>query len=382
MATDDEFIKYAGQLVQDGVMQYMPLVNFEEAMDADAFKALSDVAGLIPKIGMLAIAETDIFENPLAPVINKTIMEFGAGREKFWFTHGSPNKAWNGKCIPAETITGVSQIDAINFAQYSDLTIKDRDYRLGTRNAGDLGSYVAELTKTLYKTQSSMKFVAWKQLLSNIISGTRSLVSYKQSDINSGLDTITYAPTVQGYAGKVRDMDVEVEEVVIGSKLGAIPVGDVLTMTEEIGDAISDMKYEQSEYSGLAVNNFLRGAPVLVMETKVLNAMDNSLNRAPTNSAIPTRTARDILRGEGAELIEIDSFASLPTNATYAGQRCIATIVDRRALWDINTDPYTVEAQRCIGDRSTRMNLQGMDILTIDRGYPACGFVVDIPSDP
>ena len=255
MATDDEFIKYAGQLVQDGVMQYMPLVNFEEAMDADAFKSLANVAGLIPKIGMLAIAETDIFENPLAPVINKTFMEFGAGREKFWFTHGSPNKAWNGKCIPAETVTGVSQIDAINFAQYSDLTIKDRDYRLGTRNAGDLGSYVAELTKTLYKTQSSMKFTAWKQLLSNIISGTRSLTSYKQSDISTGTDTITYAPTVQGYAGKVRDMNVEVEPVVIGSKIGAIAVGDVLTMTEEISDAIADMKFEQIEYYVLSVNN-------------------------------------------------------------------------------------------------------------------------------
>lgn len=381
MTTDTAFAKYAGQLVKDGVMEYMPLVNFENTMNATAFKAIGNIAGLIPKIGMLAIAETDIFDNPLSAVINKATMEFGAGREKFWFTHGSPNKAWNGKCVPAETVTGVSQVDAINFAMNSDLTVKDNDYKRGTMNASNLGSYVGELTKTLYKTQSAMKFTAWKQLLSNVISGVRSITSYLSSDDPGTGTEITYAPTITGYAGLVRDSQVYVPEVVPGTMITALNVGDTLTITELINDSVSEMKYEQATYSGLGVNNFIRGEPVLVMETKVLNAMDNALNRAPVGSGIPTKTARDIVRRD-ATLIEIDSFASLPTNANYADKRCIATIIDRRALWDINADPYTVEAQRCVGDRSTRLNLQGKDILTIDRGYPACGILAGTTAPP
>lgn len=372
---DDDFKAIAGQLVKDGIREYMPLNGLEDGMDGEKFLELGKIAGLIPKIGLIHIAETSIFENPLTPYLNHLTMEYGSGREKFWFTHGTPNKAWDGKCVPRETVTGVSQVDAINFAWNTEISVKDTDYKLALRSAEELGSFTAEMTKTLYKGLSAGKFTAWKQVLSNVVGGTRNIASTNKSDGTGG--AVTYNPTVTGYAGVIRDFeDLVVPEVEMKKKIPTMVVGDVLSIVEEITDSVSDMVFEQSVYNGLGVNNHLIGKPVLVMEKKVVDAMNNSLRRAPTSSAIPTKTIREILT-EDADLVEIDSFASIPTNVDYEGKRLLATMVDRRALWEINNVPYTAESQRCVTDRSNNINLQGRDMITIDRGYPSCAFLVD-----
>ena len=111
--------------------------------------------------------------------------------------------------------------------------------------------------------------------------------------------------------------------------------------------------------------------PLLIMETRVLNAMDNAWALDGAAKQVPTRTAREYLR-TFAEIVEIPAFAELPTNASYTNKRLGAVLIDRDSLseqiaWD------NVESLRCAEQRMTGYNLGGASALGVYRGNPACG---------
>ena len=131
------------------------------------------------------------------------------------------------------------------------------------------------------------------------------------------------------------------------------------------------MKEEGTAYSKLGINTFCLEDPLLIMETRVLNAMDNAWALDGAAKQVPTRTAREYLR-TFAEIVEIPAFAELPTNASYTNKRLGAVLIDRDSLseqiaWD------NVESLRCAEQRMTGYNLGGASALGVYRGNPACG---------
>ena len=131
------------------------------------------------------------------------------------------------------------------------------------------------------------------------------------------------------------------------------------------------MREEGTAYSKLGMNTFCLDAPLLIMETRVLNAMDNAWALDGAAKQIPTKTAREYLRGF-AEIVEIPAFAELPTNSSYTNKRLGAVLIDRDSLseqiaWD------NVESLRCAEQRMTGYNLGGASALGVYRGNPACG---------
>lgn len=71
--------------------------------------------------------------------------------------------------------------------------------------------------------------------------------------------------------------------------------------------------------------------------------------------------------GRFSEVVEIDSFASLPTNSSYTNKRLGAVLLDRDALIE-KVEYADVESFRCTKERATGYSYQGSSALSIWRG--------------
>jgi hypothetical protein len=375
---DTRFQQYAGQEIAGGIRPNIPLSALEEGMTVEKFLALPAIDGAICKIGYQEFLTAPAFTNPLEEYISKATMEYGAGGETVWTLDGTPNKAYAGRCIPKENVVGVSQIDATNFAVNTEVTIKDMEMRLASLGANEFGSWVASKMAMMAKRVASVKYASWIQKISDVVDGTRSIASTSKSGAVAGGDVVnvTYAPNIIGYAGGIIDTAKVIPDVVPKVAQPIINATDGLDIIYQVEQAIDDMNFESTEYNPMGVNNFLTSRPILVMEAKVVGAIDRGLKAQPaTNGNIVLKTVREQIADAGATLCEIDSFASLPTNAAYANHRLGAVLLDQRALWEIVQTPISVESIRCPTDRSTNYNMQGVSILKIQRGYPSAAFL-------
>ena len=211
------------------------------------------------------------------------------------------------------------------------------------------------------------------QLVSDIIDGTRSIASATASDASG--TSVTYAPDVKGYCGKVVDTDIVMPALTADTVPAFEDAAAALSLAKTIQDRAASMMVESKEYSKLGINTFCMEKPLLIMETRVLNAMDNAWALDGANRQIPTKTAREYM-GTFAEIVEIPAFADLPTNSSYASKRAGAVLIDRDSLteqiaWD------NIESKRCTEQRMTGYNMAGASAMSIYRGNPACGFLFD-----
>ena len=369
-AQDNAFDNYAGQLVASGVRAQAPLIGLEASMDSTAWANLSTINGLMPKIGEVIIHETRVFNNPLDTLFQKIDAPYGAGVEQATFVTGAANKKNESGCVPRGTVDMVSQLDACNFAYDIDIEVKDREINKAVLGPEQAGSYVANKLKLPMKTLSAVKYRAEVQLLSDVIDGTRSITSSDSSD-GSGA-SVTYNPGITGYAGVVEKSGVTLAAVDFKTTPAFASGSDASTILKMIETAASDMKYETDEYNVLGVDTFTIGKPVLIMEEKVLNAMDNALALDGTDKRIPTRSAREFLRDK-VEIREIDSFADLPTNSSYADQRLGGVLIDADAPKEFLRFA-DMESQRCAKQRLTGYSYQGESTLSIYRGLNAYAF--------
>lgn len=164
------------------------------------------------------------------------------------------------------------------------------------------------------------------QLISDVIDGTRSISSTTVSD---GTGTsVTYAPTITGYCATsaIMDSGVLLPALVQGT-IPSISVSDTVTMLENLQNAATEMREDSPAYSKLGISTFVEEKPNLIMESKVLNAMDSAI-MAGASQRLPTRTAREFVN-TFADLVEIESFADLPTNAGYSDKRLAAVLLDK-----------------------------------------------------
>lgn len=381
------FTGFAGQLVASGIAQNMPLVALEEAVDSTTYANLSKINGLMPKIKDIFIRETRVFQNPLDTYINRYDERYGAGLEQAGFMVGAYNEKHDGTCVPRGTPDMASQLDMINFAYSVDVDIKDREIDKAVLDDGQRTAYISEKMKSPLKSIGTLKYRAWVQLLSDVIDGTRSIASatsFNGQSAKSGSASVTYAPNIVGYAGVVEKRTEVIPMVEVGQKVTVATPLDALNICNELKARASDFAFETTAYNKLGIDTFATGVPLLIAERKVLDAMDTVFAEANANgngnnygyAGFPTVSARDYLR-QFSELVEIDTFAELPTNTDYAGYALHFVLIDRDAFVEV-VKWADMEGQRCAKARLTGYNFAGESILSIWRGVDSYAMVFPV----
>lgn len=370
------FQPIAGQLIKSGIGTNLPLIGLEDKV---VLENIGNIQGLTPKIKDIFIRETRIFNNPIDKYVRKYDSRFGAGMEQAVFKTGAANAKLDGTCMPWGNPQMVSQMNLTNFAYDIDVSIRDHEIDKVVLDEGQLSSYTAEKMKTPLKTLSQMKYRSWVQLISDVVDGERSISSKDSSD-GTGT-TVTYNPTITGYAKAVETVgDGVIPEVKRGS-LASIGGGttDALTIAQTLEGRAADMKYEADDMNALEASTFVTGVPLLIMEEKVLNALDAVFANANASATaiqngygyagFPTKTFRDYV-SRFAEICEIDSFAALPTNSSYSDVRLGAVMMDRDMLVE-KIEYADVESFRCTKERATGWSYQGSSTLSIWKGLDA-----------
>lgn len=380
------FTQFAGQLIASGIGPNQPVVALEQSVDSTVLANLNKIHGLVPKITDVFTRETRVFTNPLGPYITRFDSRYGAGMEQVAFKIGAYNKKLDGTCMPRGVPDVASQLDLINFSYSVDVEVKDRMIDKAVMDEGQAGAFIAQLLRTPLKTIATLKYRCWVQLLSDVVDGTRSIDSYTASNgVNAPAGVtadVDYEPTITGYAGVVDKMDdIVMPMVEVGVRPSFPSPIAALNVANELKARAADFVFETDEYNVLGIDTFSTGVPLLIAEKKVLDAMDTvfaEANAAGTASGygyagFPTVSAREYLR-QFAELVEIDSFGSLPTNADYAGYALHFVLIDRDAFIE-NVKWENAESMRCAKERATGTNWQGESILSIWRGVNSYAMV-------
>lgn len=367
-----DYNAFAGQLIASGINTNMPYVNAEEGTKATN---LDKINNLSAKIKDVFIRDTRVFGNPLDTYFTKWYSRFGAGMEQAMFNPASDKKVVANSCMPWGDATLTSQTNWANFAYNVPITVRDHEVDGALLDEGMLGSYVASKLKTPLATISKMKYRTEVQLLSDVIDGTRSIESNSASD-SSGA-SVTYNPTISGYAGVIAQSGVVVPAVERGSLVTAPDVADILKIAQTLQGYASDFDIPATTDNKAGAEVFNTSMPLLIMERKVLNAFDSAFvnKEAASSASVYGYSFRDFVRNFST-LVEIDSFADLPTNSTYTNKRLGAVLIDRDALIE-NVKWSDVESFRCANERATGYSYQGLSILSVATMLNSCAMMFD-----
>lgn len=361
---------YAGQEVSSGIRKSEPLIAFEDTADAAKLQNLATLQGLLPKISKVIVHETRVQEGNLDAYFKKNSMPFGAGLEEIEFMAGAANKKTSGKCVPYGSVSAASQMDLINLAWSFDISIYDREINQHVLGEDEAGAYAAQKLRTMQKGYAALKRNAEIQLVSDVIDGTRTITSNDSSDASG--TAVKYAPEITGYAGSVVKTGAVLAALTQGTMPKFADSSAAMSVLKTIQDEAAGMMEEGTGYSKLGINTFCMEKPLLIMETRTLNALDNAWALDGAAKQIPTRTAREFLGGF-SDVVEIPAFAELPTNSSYSKQRLGAVLLDRDSLSEHVVWSDT-ESHRCTGERMTGYNFGGASVLSVYRGNPACAF--------
>jgi len=385
-----QFDGFAGQLVASGIGQHSPLVGLEQAVSATTYANLDAINGLIPKIKDIFIRETRVFQNPLRQYITRFDERYGAGLEQAVFEDGAFNEKLDGTCVPRGTPNVKSQLDLVNFAYSVDVDVKDNEIDKATLDDKQRGSYLSQKLRTPLKTIGALEYRAWVQLLSDVIDGSREISSknaFNGASYKGSAASVTYDPTIKGYAGLVEKRPEVLPQVQAGVQYTLNRPLEALNICNRLKSIAADFKFESKAFNKLGASTFSTGTPLLIAETKVLDAMDtifaefNAKGGSNGNfgfAGFPTVSAREYLRAF-CEIVEIDSFAPLPTDpldavVTYAGYDLHFVLIDRDAFVEV-VKYANVEGQRCAKERLTGYSWRGESIFSIWRGVNAYAMV-------
>lgn len=372
---DEQFAKIAGQLVANGTGTNMPI----SALGAGDITGqnIANINGMLQTVKDIFFRETRVFNgNNLDRYFTKWTQRFGGPVEQVDMGY-APQSKLDGTCMPRGSPNIYSQVNAINYAYSVDLDINDYEVDQNVLDEGMAGSYVANKLLTASKTLAWSKFLAEKQIVSNVISGTRSIES--TTSTADGGASVTYNPNITGYAGAVGTPGIVVPAVERGSLVTIPDLSSALSILYELQGRAADMAIPADDYNSLKVEGmFTTSTPLLIGETKVLNALDNIFRSAdPATSAAVLGQSFRQLASQFSEIVEVDSFASLPTNSTYENKRLGFVLIDRDAPMERIAHPATVETFRCSKARSTGYNWQGSSVLSIARGLNSYAMLFD-----
>lgn len=389
-AQNTQFGGFAGQLVASGTGPDMPLVALEQGVDSTVYANLDKIQGMMPKIKDIFVRETRVFANPLEQYITKFDERYGAGLEQVAVKYGAYNEKQDGTCIPQGIPEMTSQLDLINFAYSVDIGIPDYLVDKVVLDDGQRGSVMSALMQAPLKTIAAARYRSWVQLISDVIDGTRTISSataFNGVAAPGAAASVTYNPTITGYAGLVEQSDAVLPPVEVGTGYTFPSAKDALNIANRIKAVAADFRFESTAFNKLGIQTFTTSEPLLIAETKVLDAMDNVFAEANVNgngsnygyAGFPTVSAREYIRQFVSDIIEIDSFAALPADpvdatVAYEGYNLKFVLIDRDAFVEIIKN-QSVEGQRCAKKRMTGYNWQGQMIFSIWRGVNSYALV-------
>lgn len=365
-AQQTDFASIAGQLVASGINTNMPIVGLEEGTKA---QNLANIGGLSAKIKDVFIRDTRIFGNPLDRYFTKFTQRWGAGMEQAMFGPAFDTKVTPKSCMPWGSAPIASQTNYANFGYNIPITIRDHEVDAAVMDEGMMGSYVAAKLQTPLAALAKNKYRVEIQLLSTVINGTRSIASNTAQD-GSGT-SVTYAPSVQGYAGVIGQSTAVIPAVERGSKVTAPDVDVILGIAQELQAQAADFMIPGKDTNLKQIETFSTSKPLCIMETKVLNAFENAFvnAEAANNASVFGYRFREFLN-TFSEVVEIDSFAELPKNDTYSKHRVGAVLIDRDALIE-RVSWYDMESFRCTNERATGYSYQGLSTISISEMLPS-----------
>lgn len=395
--TDTKFAAYAGQEVAGGsstTPYNQPVIDFGDPFNATALANLSQINGLIPKVGQTIIHDTMVYQADIMRIFNRRDSPFGVATEHAGFVGGAANVLNDGKCVPTGNVQMASQVTAANLAWNIPLSVYDREVNGALLSNAEVARYVSEKMATMQKTINDMHFQAAKTLLSDCVPGKRAITGNTSS---AGTGTsVSYASTPDGYAGKVyANAKWTIPEIARGSRpaianteSGETAEDLVLQFMQQMESFASDMAYPGNDYNALGIDTFTGGKPWMIMETKVLNQFDNIIANSTTSNGygiggFPTKTVREFI-ARFADLIEIDAFAALPAydsttypaSTDYSGKRLAGVVLDKDAPWLV-TKWANIEGQRCAGDRKMGYSARGEQDMAIYKGANSAVIIVD-----
>lgn len=368
-----EFNNFAGQLTAQGTGRFTPMATLEENYKTN----IQTINGLLPKIGRVFIDETRVFGDPMATVFNRTDQPFGGGVEFGAFIEGTPNKKRDGTCFPKGSAALVSQVAWSNYAYNNDVTLYDYEINKAVFTPEEAASYFANKLRLPLKTTSLLHYQACLQLLSDVIDGTRSISSYDRTDGNEDVGAaVTYTADVVGYCGKVNKSDLAISTPAEDT-LTTISADDSMEFVKIFEGIAADMEYESKTFNKAGVSTFLTEKPYLLVEKKTLNALDHAWMTDGTFKGFPTKSGREFLN-RFADIVEINKFPALPTNASYADYHIGGIMLDKSACREYVLNA-TVESMRCVNERATGYNFQGESILAVKKTVPSYALLVTEP---
>lgn len=375
---DSQFAGFAGQEISAGVRTNpaaAPLIPLDGTSNKTILDNLTLIGGLMPKCADVMIHTTKVFDSALDAYFTKHDAPLGAYIEQASFVSGAANKKNDGRCVPYGTVDLASQMNIQNFALDIPLSIYDREINMAVMSPTQASAYASEKMKTAAKTIAQAKYNAEVQIISDVVDGTRSISSHDSSDGTGS--AVTYSANVTGYAGEVMDSGVTVAEITAGSQPSFGSSADAVTVVKKLRTAAADMAYESTDYNVLGVQTFCSPAEtVLIMEQKTLDGLDDALS-FDTDGRFPAKTAREYLRQNVCpNIVEIGSFAALPTNSEYEDKRLGAVLIEKAALNE-HIQYNDVESQRCSAQRRTGYSWQYESTLSVYRGMNSAALLFD-----
>lgn len=372
--TEPAFSKYAGTLVADGEATYKPVFDLEEGTTDDITDLPATIDGLASKLSGIIINPTMVYNDNLSDLFIKSSAEFGIGYEETGYLGGAPDYKSDGTC---KQIGNVSLADpmyhSINYAVHEVLEVKDDEFKKSVFNSEQLSSLVANKIQTIAKTRAQKIRLAYRQIVSDVIDGTRSIASNTKSD-GTG-DSVTYAPTVTGYAGKVYDgvVDFGMDKAVAGVGIGYQPVfstANALAFLKGVKTIGRDIAIESTDFNLAGREVFVNGKPTLTLEKKVLDALNYALMDGDQHKLGYNATGASDFLADTFEVKPIDAFASLPTSDDYSNVR-LGAVISVPGVFREVTYQDSMESDRCMGRRSTVYDYQALKAMWASTMLPS-----------
>lgn len=378
MKMGSDFAAFAGNAFNaDGIAATIPQQALEAVQSPTVASNLRVLDALLPGKGAHIFLQPRIFGDKF-DWIPRSNMPYGGYAEIAQISDAPAVKRRDGRCMAFGTTKVYGEQYVSNYAYHIPITIKDKEIDKAVLSEAEAEAYVTAKLTTPLQTMALERYAAWKQLFSDVVDGTRAVTSTVNSD-GTG-DAASYSVAVEGYAGKVESTDVTVPALTAGSKASigspSSADADTLAILDMIKNAGTWMRYPGNTYAkGLTDANDMiftpSGGLVLMMETAVLDAMDSAWRMSPTYKGLSI-SARTYINEflAGGRLVEIDRWPDLPASDTYAGQRLLAVLIDAEAPREF-VRSETVEAGRCMQERSTTYDYQGEGIRAIYKGLPS-----------
>lgn len=358
--------------VKDGIAPAMPIANLSSVSDPTTVANLEKIAGLYPAKGTSIIMETRVPGDMFGDCVNRINEPFGAFSELATFVNSPASKKRNGKCYDYGTAELYGQAFVSNWAYNVWVTIKDREINRAVMSESEAMSYIAKKTATPLATLMFERNARIKEIIANVRDGTRTIESNTSSDGTGNVVTVT--TNIVGYAGKIEQTTFAVPELTYGEEAGALTGEQVVEVLKKVRNASTWMQFASNVYAkGLQSDDSaftLSGTLDLYVEKAFLDALDFGMTSV-TDTKYLGRTAREWLAMMiNGRIVEIDKHESLPESAGAGSERLLMAILDRESIWEfVNWED--VEAQRCVGERSTSINHQGQGSVGVFMGVPS-----------